>query len=377
MIGTWAERCDAAGLPPAITAAWDMLAIRAATPNIFYERWMVAPSAALAATGPPDLLLVWHGPVGDRTRLIGLLPLQPGRMAGRYSPALLQNWEQPVRALGDPLVLAGHERDFWIAALAHLDRHGSGAYLRLSTLAADGSVTAALLALLAERRRPWAVTRRTVRAILRHGPTSAAYRAAHIRKKVLKEQRRLLNRLGEHGELSVDRLADDADPARWIDALFALELGGWKGRDGVAAAADPVRERSFRQILTTAHALGRLDFRRLALDGAPLAMLATIETPQGHAFQLKIAYDENYAAFSPGVLLEMACLDVMLDEGRLDLVDSCARAGHPMIDRIWVERRDIISLTLPFDRPLSRLLHAGRALAVRAAARRRAIRTER
>jgi hypothetical protein len=39
----------------------------------------------------------------------------------------------------------------------------------------------------------------------------------------------------------------------------------------------------------------------------------------------------------------------------LDWVDSCATPGHPMFDTLWLERRPIVTLMLPFNRPAARL----------------------
>jgi hypothetical protein len=131
-------------------------------------------------------------------------------------------------------------------------------------------------------------------------------------------------------------------------------MSGWKGREGVAAAADTATEQCFRAVLRKAHERERLDFRRLSVGGRTIALLANIEAGDT-AFQLKIAYDEDYAAFSPGVLIEMDYLEYALDTRRLARVDSCARPNHPMIDRIWADRLPIVSLAVPFDRWPSRL----------------------
>lgn len=347
------ERCSLAAVAP---AAWDALA--AMGDNVFYERWALDAALRLPEAAEPTLLVAHDGP-----ELAGLLPIAPRRAFGLTLAT--QNWDQRIRALGGPLVQPGRERDFWAAALAHLDRHGEGALLRLSSLAADAPSTQTLIELLRERGRLFEETRRYERAILVGADTADAHRAEHIRGKVLKEHRRLRARLADRGAVAFERLAADTGARPWIDDLFRLELSGWKGRDGVAAAADPATDAAFRTLLTEAHARGRLDFHRLTVGSTAIAMLANIEGPGDTAVQLKIAYDEDWASFSPGVLLEMAYLDHALDARRLALVDSCARAGHPMIDRIWPARRAIVSLAIPFDRWSSRLAVAAQATARR------------
>jgi CelD/BcsL family acetyltransferase involved in cellulose biosynthesis len=297
--------------------------------------------------GEARLLLVWDG-----ATLIGALPLRVVRQ--RAVALFVENWDQRLRALGEPLVLPGREAAFWRAALPVVARQ-PGQWLRLSAIDADSPSTRALIAVLTAQGRTPHVTRRYERAVLHAGLSSAEHAAQHVRGKVLKEHRRLRARLADRGALVFDRLAAGDDAGPWVDALFALEQTGWKGREGVAAAADPASEACFRAMITAAHAAGTLDFHRMRVGGRPIAMLANLERG-GEAFQLKIAYDEEWASFSPGVLIEMEYLAYALDVRGLARVDSCARAGHPMIERIWPERRTIVSLIVPHATLGSRLL---------------------
>jgi hypothetical protein len=52
----------------------------------------------------------------------------------------------------------------------------------------------------------------------------------------------------------------------------------------------------------------------------------------------KIAYDETFARFSPGVQLLLDETQALLDDPNVARADSCATAGHPMIDHVWRER---------------------------------------
>lgn len=57
----------------------------------------------------------------------------------------------------------------------------------------------------------------------------------------------------------------------------------------------------------------------------------------------KIAYDEDYAKYSPGLLLEWFNIDYLQSPAcsKLTWADSCARSNHSMIDRLWLQRRQI------------------------------------
>ncbi|HKX88833.1 MAG TPA: GNAT family N-acetyltransferase, partial [Sphingopyxis sp.] len=130
----------------------------------------------------------------------------------------------------------------------------------------------------------------------------------------------------------------------------------WKGRAGSALASHGDTEAWFRAVLAAAADAGRLDMRALDLDGRPLAMLVNFLCPPG-GFSFKTAFDEDYARFSPGVLLQQANLD-LLDDRRIAWVDSCAAPGHPMIDSVWRERRRLVWVNAPLSGTADRLRYA-------------------
>lgn len=321
-------------------ARWQALAAACANANVFFEHWAVEACQALPEGTGLQLLLVEH----SDGHWAGLLPLMPWRAGGVTIG--WQNWDQRVRALGDPLIVNGHEAEVWQAMLAMLAQDGRQPTLRLSTLDEQGPVGRALLDILGDGRWPHRISRRLERAVLNRGPSATDYCATNIRGKVLKEYRRLKRRLADRGDLRVEQLAPGIAATGWTEQLLEMEAAGWKGRDGVAAACDPVLQACVHHLLDNAHRQGRLDFWRMTLDGAPLSMLACLENGQGQAFQYKISYDELHAASSPGVLLELEYLQALLDGDRLTKCDSCARPDHPMINRLWVDRMPVCSVVI-------------------------------
>ena len=131
----------------------------------------------------------------------------------------------------------------------------------------------------------------------------------------------------------------------WIADFLALEASGWKGREGSALGGDPSTKRFFEAAIAGAHCAGKLDMLSLTLDGKPIAMLVNFITPPG-AFAFKIAFDEDYARFSPGVLIKIENLR-MLDRTDVGWTDSCAVEDHAMINSLWAERREIVRVTVP------------------------------
>ena len=125
----------------------------------------------------------------------------------------------------------------------------------------------------------------------------------------------------------------------WIEHFLALEARGWKGSAGSALACAGETAGLFRESMTAAAERGCLERLSLELDGAPIAMLATLITPPG-AFSYKTTFDEHFARFSPGVLLQLENL-ALLERPDVRWADSCAAPDHPMIDSLWRERRVI------------------------------------
>ena len=69
----------------------------------------------------------------------------------------------------------------------------------------------------------------------------------------------------------------------------------------------------------------------------PIAAMVTLSSG-ATAWCWKVAYDESYARFSPGVQILLDVTQTLLDDPAVARADSCATADHPMIDHVWRER---------------------------------------
>lgn len=345
---------------------WAALVPHASEPNAFAEPWFAVASAQLAGSDRVRWLVVRAG-----AGLIGLLPVAIAPRYGRLPVAVVEGYLHYHSFLGTPLVRAGHETMFWSAILDALDaaRWARG-LLHLCAIRHDGPVHRGLAAAAAARGRPCDVVHRHERALLDSELDGAAYYERTIRKKKRKELKRLEQRLAERGPVTTRHFTPEDDLADWTEAFLALEASGWKGAAGSALVRQPDTAAFFRTALAGAHAAGRLDLIRMECAGRPIAMLVNFMTPPG-AFSFKIAYDEAYARYSPGVLLQIANLDV-LDRADIRWMDSCAVADHSMINSLWAERRTLVRLSVPLAGPRRRTIFALCRIAERLAARLRA-----
>ena len=78
-------------------------------------------------------------------------------------------------------------------------------------------------------------------------------------------------------------------------------------------------------------------------------------------FCFKIAFDEEFAKFSPGIQLELDNVE-RFHEGSA-WMDSCATPDHPMINRLWPDRRRIRTVLLPSPGAVGRVSRCGARMA--------------
>jgi len=326
---------------PAILAAWERLVARAAEPNPFFEPWYLLPSLHQWGAAEGVVTAAWF----LQGRLAGLLPLAGrSRYYGHPVPHA-SGWLHANAFCGVPLIAAGHEAAFWQALIAHMDRHPARAlFLHLPQLPADGPAYGALEGVLAARARSHYTAAHETRAMLAGETTAAAYLDAAMSAKKRKELRRQHNRLGEEGTLTFDRVEGGDGLAGWTAEFLALEAAGWKGEAGSALASLPGTRALFEQALAGAAAAGRLERLALRLNGRAIAMLVNFITAPG-AYSYKTAFDEAYARFSPGMLLQLENL-ALLERGDVQWADSCAVEGHPMIERLWRGGRRMVGCNI-------------------------------
>lgn len=327
----WRAMIDAAFI-----ADWSELALHAVEPNPFTESWFLRPSfEQFDRAGAVRIFTLW-----DSGQLCGLMPVAPQPRYGRWPVPHMQNWLHHNCFLGTPLVRAGYETVFWQSFLAAMDAQpGQALFAHFNGLTMGGKLAVALEQVCIEEGRRCATVHRTERAFLERGLSPDAYFEAAVRSKKRKELRRQKNRLAEGGALTFMRDDSATGLAEWADEFLALEQRGWKGGNGSALACAEGTRALFAEVLEGAAAAGRLERLDLRLDGRPLAMLVNFLCAPG-SFSFKTAFDEDYARFSPGVLLQVENL-ALLDHPTVKWCDSCAAEGHPMIDSLWTGRRSI------------------------------------
>ncbi|CAA9483776.1 MAG: FIG01007789: hypothetical protein [uncultured Solirubrobacterales bacterium] len=340
--------------------AWSALADRALEPNPFVRPEFVL-SNAKASGEAAALLVVREGShwlallpvgVGKRWRRTPLPCLIPWLPELAYSATPLIDRDAPGPAIAGLLDLLAAER--WSAALV------------LHPFDPTGPVGAALTTNLGLRSIAPYVYADFERAAIRRRPenTYLSESLSSAGRKKLRSRKRALGR-----ELGGDLVVVDrsTEPAAW-DAFLAMEHAGWKGEQGTALASDSRDAAFFRIMCGGMAAGGRLQL--LALEGAGRTVAMQCNLVDGSSlYAFKVAYDEAFARFSPGALLEVEAIELFHDGlGQVELLDSCADPDNALVNRIWPDRRRLQTLVIPTGAPGARLIRP--AMGVEVAVRR-------
>lgn len=344
--------------------AWLALAARALEANVFYEPVFALPAALhLAASKRPLFLLVWDETAGERASLCGLLPFNLRRtLTGR---PFADNWLHDFAALGTPLIDREHAIETLDLMLDWLHRqYPSAVGLMFRKLRSDGTIVSLLRTRAALTGREMREFDRHERAALPAGDPSGNLLTRALSSKKRRELRRQRNRLSDQGALTYTSARRPEDVRAAVEEFLALEAAGWKGERGTAFLNDAGRSTFLRTVtrLMARDAKCRID--ALRVDGRPAAM-GIVLRDRDCAWLWKIAYDEDYAATSPGVQFLVDFTRVQLAEEGVQLTDSAAIPDHPMINHIW---RDRVSIT---DMLISMATHHTRIFALHAFLERR------
>jgi CelD/BcsL family acetyltransferase involved in cellulose biosynthesis len=324
---------------------WRELVRRAIEPNVFLEPGFALAAAQRFADSDLGVLAAYAGP-----RLVGLLPGRvEGIAAGRPVPMFVA-WTHPFAPLSTPLIDRDFTADAVPALMSAMSALPGAPKAALFPLLPDTSVAARLIALeLASNGQT--VTRLNLHAraaLMRDDDEPFSILSARKRKELNRQRRRLAEAGYLENQVSFEVREVRAAVAEFID----LEKRGWKGRAGSAVAFDPSSAEFMIEAVAALARERKVRVDRLSLDGRTIAAAITLYSGD-YAWFWKIAYDEEFARYSPGVQLTVDLTAVFESDRQLAMIDSCAVADHSMIDHLWSGRLAMADWLVPLDGSLS------------------------
>jgi CelD/BcsL family acetyltransferase involved in cellulose biosynthesis len=327
---------------PGVLEQWSELSGAALVPNPFYEPWIIQPAVEHIANGESLRFLAVFGPsrkTGEEP-LWGFFPLEIQPKWLKLPIRTLSFWQHRYCFLATPLVHADHVWEVLDTFWRWFERNPFGCrFLDTRQLLAEGPFQAVWTDFAIGRSS--FMVREFPRAFLEPSEPADVYLARTIKKKHYDEFLRLRRRLAEQGCLETRQVESVAELDPWIEDFLRLELSGWKGSpDGGAFAKEAEDTAFFREVTRAGFLQKRVMLLSLVLDGQPIAMKYNILAGDG-GFTFKIAFDERYSKYSPGVLLELDNICRVCEDPDIKWLDSCASPRHIMANRIWRERRMI------------------------------------
>lgn len=357
----WVESVGDLASCEQIRSAWDDLAWHAIEPNAFYEPWLLLPLwQAYFADQRVQLILIYRSGAkpNDPPELCGLVPVWQ-RSHDKLPISVWSLWQNDYICNCTPLLRQGVATDAWRIFCDWLATQKLP-LMELPLVNGDGPFQHALLEVANERQTPMHVNAQYSRALLRPAESAEVYCSQSMTCHNRQELRRQRRRLGEQGQLEVRVTQPGDDIAFWIEEFLRLEAAGWKGREGTALAADETNSQFTRSVIEQGFARNQVALLGLFLDGRAIALKLNFLSGEG-GFTYKIAFDEAFKKYSPGVQLELENIDWFHAQRGLAWLDSCARPEHFMIGRLWKDRRIMQRLTLSSGTRTGDLLIGGLA----------------
>lgn len=286
----------------------------------------------------------------DEGRFHACLPVRVTELRKNLPRAVVSSWWHPYCFLGTPLVAPERPVEALRSLLATLRGGGAGGKVVVLELFGDDGPVASYLRLAVEELRLCVRTHSSgERAVLRSGDRGSDALPANIKRERRAKARQWRRLCGDCGAPTVVDRAGDHDGAT---TFLAMEARGWKGKAGTALASRANHAAFYHEVTARFGAAGRLHLYSLEVGDKALAMQTNFCA--GHAlFDWKVAYDEQFAQYSPGTQLQLRVLDLARAEN-LHLVDSCADVGNDHQLRLLPGRRRIATLLIGGRGALSR-----------------------
>jgi CelD/BcsL family acetyltransferase involved in cellulose biosynthesis len=331
--------------------AWEELASVALEPNVFYEHWMLLPALLAFGAGEEILFVIVliHDDDADGqtpTKLGGIFPLQRKRHYKQLPAATFRLWRHLHCYLATPLIRADAAHECLVEFFRWLRTHEEGSrVVEFWGIHGGGRFHRALIDVCNELNlMSWASESHT-RALLRKDHHVDARGEPEMSTELRRTLRRKERRLRERGPVEHLLLRPDDDVECWIEEFLRLEASGWKGVRGSALACTEAGRDFFTRVATSAFRRGRLLMSRLAFEGNAIACGCGFTAGEG-SFAFKTAYDEAFARFSPGVMLEVDKLRQFHALPGVHWMDSCTAPDNFIIHRLWRDRITIQSLAI-------------------------------
>jgi hypothetical protein len=333
--------------------AWERLADAPLERNVFAEPWLLLPALDCFAGDDPVRIGLTFDTKSEE--LTGVFPFVRRPKWNRLPVPVVSGWIHPQSYLGTPLLHREPER-----AKRAIDRFVSSSdegLLEFDDVSGDGDFMRLLMEVVHRRQLPWLVTNSTTRPVLVPRGGADEYLAAALDGDGRRKLRSKEKGLAAIGPIRSDAVETPSALDEWISVYLRLEKAGWKGKYGSALVDDPDARRYFETIVREGFRRGNALAVTLSSADRPVAVKLNFKSGN-EWFAYKIAYDEDFARYSPGLLLEVDNVRRMHALPGVRVMDSCTGPTTRVFRDLWLDRRAIQSVTVATGREPAPLLLA-------------------
>lgn len=311
--------------------------------NIFYDPAFF--SASQERLGLPHKRVLMLTEVLGESRIVKLvMPVQKEKV-GLPPHNVWRVWSNPFAPLSTPLVDGGDFKEV-VSKFAQLiplvESEYSGAIL-FQDLPMESDFFAELL------KHPDMAARMIVhgeneRAVLLPD-TPENYMKNAFSKKRARELRRQFNKLGELGELQLEKVDNFWEVMIRFEEFLLLETQSWKGRRGTSIHVLKRTAAFARQAVANLVTGKNCRIYSIRLDGKVMSSMIVFKS-RGKFYLWKIAFAEEYARYSVGKQLAVFVSRDLLAEENFEGADSLATSDNNLMNQIWFDRMKLCNLTI-------------------------------
>ena len=323
-------------------------------PNIFFAPRFLVPAMPRIDNRQVRLMLLQDGPE-DTAETRFLMPYSVEKSGFGVGPQVIRAWTTPFSLYGVPIVERRETSRILDDLLATLGDPGVALpkILVLPDIMMDNATIRTLRGVAIGRGLPLYTTGSVQRPFLQSEKDSVDYFAETISKSSRRNMKRLLRQLGELGQFEYDVARSPSDVRIAFEEFLLLENAGWKGRQRTSLAADRFHAAFAREAVNSLAERDLCRIHSFKLDGRVIASLVVF-VQSGHAWTWKTTYDEALSQYSPGTLLIMRVTESHLEDPNIEITDSCAVEDHPVMARLWSERREFATMVIGLQPHLDR-----------------------
>ena len=175
--------------------------------------------------------------------------------------------------------------------------------------------------------------------------TPEGYMKTAFSKKRARELRRQFNKLGELGELQLEKADEFWEVMIRYEEFLLLETKSWKGRRGTSIHVLKRTAAFARQATANLVREKKCVIYSVRLDGKVISSMIVFKS-RNQFYLWKIAFAEEYARYSVGKQLAVFVSQDLLGEKNFEGADSLATSDNNLMNQIWYDRMKLCNLTI-------------------------------